>query len=289
MTVQQLMRHYINELRRIYPEGEADSISRMAFEYFAGSTRSAIIRDPSVILPSDQEKKLLDALSELLQHKPIQYITGEAWFYGMKLHVSPAVLIPRPETEELVALAIRFVQTLHDPTVLDIGTGSGCIPIAIKKHVQNTDITSIDTSEDALNMARENARLQTASIHLRKCDFLNECEWNEFGSFDLIISNPPYIPASQEADMEANVTAYEPSIALFTPDENPCIFYEKMALFSEKHLNPAGKLMAEIHEQYGTETLRIFRDAGFEVELIKDMFGKDRMLVASRCPSQLQK
>jgi release factor glutamine methyltransferase len=221
----------------------------------------------------------------LLQHKPVQYVLGEAWFYNMKLKVNEQVLIPRPETEELVQLVLTHVAAnqVAAPTILDIGTGSGCIAIALMKNIPAAIVTAIDVSGEALLVAKENAIDQDTTIQFFQTDFLNEAQWPVLPTFDIIISNPPYIPINEKEKLDINVTAFEPHHALFVPDNAPLLFYEKIATFGKTHLNPGGKIFMETHEDYAQETADLFSPFYSEVAIKKDIFGKERMVVAEIC------
>ena len=227
MTVNELYKICLSELGNIYKGSEAANISSMIFENFAGLTRSEIIKDPNRKLDEKETAALKTALERLSSHEPVQYIIGEAWFYKMKLKVSPAVLIPRPETEELVEAVINYSKEKNPQSILDIGTGSGCIAIALKKNIPAVEVTAIDLSEQALMIAKENSYSLLAYINFIPMDFLNESQWNSLPSFDIIVSNPPYIPVSEKNILNKNITDHEPHLALFVEDERPLIFYEK--------------------------------------------------------------
>jgi release factor glutamine methyltransferase len=224
-------------------------------------------------------------LSELLANKPVQYIIGEAWFYNMKLMVNESVLIPRPETEELADAAITWLRSLPSNAikVLEIGTGSGAIAIALKKHAPVIQLTAMDNSRETLVVAAENARNQQTNIHLIEQDFLDEKAWDAMGSFQLVISNPPYIPLREKAGMDKHVTQYEPHGALFVPDEQPLLFYEKIAEFCTHHLDKNGMVMLETHEDLAKEVSELFVQERYSVNIKKDLQGKNRMVLATRC------
>jgi release factor glutamine methyltransferase len=221
----------------------------------------------------------------LIAHKPVQYILGEAWFYNLKLKVTPAVLIPRPETEELADAAITWLQSQSAKTinVLEIGTGSGAIAIALKKHVPGMYITAMDNSREALIVAAENAANQQTNIQFSEQDFLDENGWGKMGIFQLVISNPPYIPLREKAGMDKHVTQYEPHGALFVPDEQPLLFYEKIATFCNHHLEVNGMIMLETHEDLAKEVGDLFSDEEYNVIIRNDLQGKNRMVMATRC------
>lgn len=276
MTLNEVYRRYLAELAVISP-GEAPDITAIIFESFAGLSKSDVIKDPSRLLEQSLVDKLSKSLLELLNHKPVQYVTGEAWFCKMKLKVNESVLIPRPETEELVTAVTKSVKPGN--TVIDIGTGSGCIAIAVKKNMDGY-VTAIDTSAAALNLAAENAATQKAVINFIELDFLNERNWLRLGSYDRIVSNPPYIPENEKERLDKNVTDYEPHLALFVSESDPIIFYKKIAAFGKTHLNTNGKIFMETHEAYAKEVAMHFQQQGYKVEIRKDMFEKERIVIA---------
>ena len=283
MTISEIYRHFLQELKIILPSGEADQVTRMVFEKITGLHRSEVVKNPDVSIDENEKQKLLHVLNLLLRKEPVQYVLGESHFYQMTFEVNKSVLIPRPETEELVEKAIEFCKKRKNTIVLDIGTGSGCIPIAIKKNTVDTTVTSIDVSKDALALAKINAAKHQSTINFMEIDFLNEDSWKQLPGFDLILSNPPYIPVSESNLMDDNVVLYEPHLALFVPDDDPLIFYRKIMQFGKTHLNPSGKIMVEIHEKWGKEVQLLFTQNGYKAELVKDIFEKDRIVEISLC------
>jgi release factor glutamine methyltransferase len=230
-------------------------------------------------------EKLKNYLHELLEHKPVQYVLNEAWFYKMKFFVDENVLIPRPETEELVEWVISDFKKEKDSkpkNIIDIGTGSGCIPIALKKELPDSKITAIDVSEKALSVANKNAAELHSAIEFFKIDFLKENEWQTLSQYDTIVSNPPYIPIDEKKILAKNVTEFEPQIALFVENNDPFIFYKKIVEFSKTHLNPGGKIYVEIHEEYARQVKKIFENTGLLSEIKKDIYGKERMVKAMK-------
>ena len=282
MTIKEQYRFFLQQLQTIYNLNEATVITDWVFESLAGIERFDVIKNPDLPLSVAKEEALSNSLTTLLQHKPVQYVLGEAWFYKMKLKVNEQVLIPRPETEELVQLVLTHVATdqIAAPTILDIGTGSGCIAIALKKNIPAAIVTAIDVSGEALLVAKENAINQDTAIRFFQTDFLNEVKWTDLPTFDIISSNPPYIPINEKEKLDINVTAFEPHQALFVPDNTPLLFYEKIAAFGKTHLNPGGKIFMETHEDYARETAGLFSPFYSEVAIKKDIFGKERMVVA---------
>jgi release factor glutamine methyltransferase len=280
MMIKDLYRNFLVKLQKIYSLSEATAITDWVFEKTASLKRTNILKSPEKIITPAADELIQKTLQELLQHKPVQYVLGEAWFYRMKFKVNAHVLIPRPETEELVEQLITDRKSkLTDPGILDIGTGSGCIPIAIKKNLPASKLIALDISEDALALATENAALHNAHINFMLLDFLDESTWSALELFDIIISNPPYIPIHEKEKLAKNVTDFEPHLALFVPDKSPLIFYEKIAAFGRDHLLPNGKIYLETHEDYAQQTAALFRPYYQTVMIKKDMYGKERMII----------
>ncbi|MEO6328829.1 MAG: peptide chain release factor N(5)-glutamine methyltransferase [Ginsengibacter sp.] len=281
MTIEQIYTDFINQLKSIYEEREAGNITDWIFESVAGLKRLERITNKQNSLDVSTIKLLNDKLEQLLQHKPVQYVLQEAWFYKMKFFVNNAVLIPRPETEELVEWGVYELKNKNEKVkIIDIGTGSGCIAIALKKELKGADILAIDISEDALAVAKRNALTLHANIQFLEIDFLDETIWHQLPLFDIIVSNPPYIPENDKIKMEKNVTDYEPHLALFVNDFDPFIFYRKIALFAQLHLNNPGKIYVEVQEEYADEVKKIFEQHGLSSLVKKDIYAKDRMVSA---------
>ena len=283
MTIKDLYNKYLTELKDLYQTGEATAITKILFEHFAKISGSDMILNAKKVLEDDIEHLLQNALLQLKDHVPVQYITGQAWFYNLNFEVSNAVLIPRSETEELVLEAINFLKGNEGKKVLDIGTGSGCIPISIKKNIANALITSVDVSRAAISVAEKNAAKNNVEINFVEMDFLDEGNYKGLAEFDLIISNPPYIPENEKNILDKNVVDFEPHLALFVPNNNPLIFYKKILIFAENHLAKNGRILLETHEDFAIITSEIFIAAKYEVEIKKDMQGKDRILLIYRC------
>ena len=212
MTIKEQYHFFLQQLQTIYNLNEATVITDWVFESLAGIKRFDVIKNPNQQISNQKTEELTIALEALLQHKPVQYVLGEAWFYNMKLKVNEHVLIPRPETEELVQLVLNEAtdNQITTPAILDIGTGSGCIAIALKKNIPAANVTAIDVSKDALQVAKENAAIQNAEIQFLQVDFLDEEQWPALPKFDIIVSNPPYIPVNEKEKLDINVTAFEP-------------------------------------------------------------------------------
>lgn len=280
MMIKDLYRNFLVQLQKIYSLNEATAITDWVFEKMASLKRSDILKNPEKKITPVAGELIQKALQELRLHKPVQYVLGEAWFFRMKFKVNAHVLIPRPETEELVEQLINDRKSkLTDPAILDIGTGSGCIPIAIKKNLPASKLTGIDVSKDALALAKENAALHNVLINFTELDFLDESTWVSLPLFDIIISNPPYIPVNEKLKLGKNVTDFEPHLALFVPDDSPLIFYKKIADFGRDHLLPNGKIYLETHEDFAKETAALFRKHYQTVMIKKDMYEKERMII----------
>jgi release factor glutamine methyltransferase len=265
-----LMRH---ALRDIYTDTESALISRFVFEDLIDrNIRSARIMD------ANEMHIFQEAIRRLKQHEPWQYVCGMADFYGLKFKVSNAVLIPRPETEELVDHALEVLKSKGQSRVLDVGTGSGAIIIALAKSLQMTEAVGLDVSEQALSIARYNAHLHKSDTQFICLDILDKTQWAPLGRFDLVVSNPPYIGTEESATMARHVLEYEPHLALFAHGD-VLKFYRALAEFTALHGNDHAHLLVEINENYGKEVAEIFRRRGLEqVAIIKDMQGKDRIV-----------
>jgi len=300
MTIHEAQQQLLFQLYHLYDNREAANIADWVMEHITGWKKIDRIINKKVPLLPHRIEQLEQYIKELLKHKPVQYVLHEAWFCGMPFYVDEHVLIPRPETEELVEWIVQEagsrksevgsqksearpdigLQT-SDFRLLDIGTGSGCIPIALKKKLPWAQVYSCDVSEGALAVAQKNATAQQADVHLLQADFLNTDSWQQLPSVDLIVSNPPYIPQSDEHTMQPNVLEYEPHVALFVPNDNALLFYKAIAEFAQQKLQRGGSIYAEIHEDLGDQTKALFLSKGFtSVEIKKDMQGKDRMIRA---------
>lgn len=282
MSSKELYRNFLVELQSVYDLNEATVITDWVFENIANIKKADLIKNPLQKIPPPVLKKLAAKQEELLQHKPVQYVMGNTTFYNMQFQVNDKVLIPRPETEEMTNMVInsyRFEQ--KQISVLDIGTGSGCIAVAIKKNLPSAKVIALDISEAALDIARANAISNKTNVQCTLFDFLDESRWPELMLFDIIISNPPYIPLKEKSNMDKNVVDYEPHSALFVPDNNPLLFYEKIAKFGRSHLNYNGKIFMETHVDYTQDVAKLFAATYQQVIVKKDLFGKERMVIAT--------
>ena len=288
-------RNYFNEtLKTIYPITEIDSFFFLLLEEYLGFRRVDIVLKSDFKIPQETLNLLQSATKQLEQEIPLQYIIGKTEFYGLPFVVNKHVLIPRPETEELVAWVVsessRF-KTFNTSTkqttdkkqlkILDIGTGSGCIPISLKKQLPFAEISAIDISNDALTVAKKNAVLNNVDIHFILQDILKTVALDQH--YDIIISNPPYVRELEKKELKNNVLKNEPHVALFVENDNPLIFYAKIAELAKKYLNKNGLLFFEINQYLGTETIDLVNKKGLKnIQLKKDMFGNDRIVVASK-------
>lgn len=267
-------------LIREYDAGEASAIAFLLLEEVAGMSRSqALMGDDS-----PQRDELLRMAERIAKGEPVQYVVGKAEFYGLTFHVEPGVLIPRPETEELVD-AVEL-QNAQNARVVDIGTGSGCIAISLSKKFPNAKVEGWDISNDALRIAKGNAELNESNVSFHKVDVLSVSPSEvlslaEGKRVDVIVSNPPYICDREKSDMERNVLDHEPHLALFVPDEDPLLFYRKIAELGVEILSTGGRLYFEINRAYGRETVLLLEGLGYSnVQLVQDQFGNDRMVCA---------
>jgi len=259
---------------------ELTSLIGMLIEAVTGWNTVQQIVNINTELNKEQQAKIEDYAQQLLAGKPIQYILGKAWFMGNELMVNEHVLIPRPETEELVEWIISYASIMNKPlSILDIGAGSGCIPIALKLALPNCTLTGLDISKDALGVAQMNAKNLNASIEWMEEDILNTAALDT--SFDIIISNPPYIPLREKKDMQEQVLNFEPSIALFVSNEDPLIYYKAIAKIGKQNLSKNGQLFFEIHYNQGKAILALLDELNYHAELRQDSFGKNRMIRAS--------
>lgn len=265
-----------NELAGLYPSTEISGFVRLILESVYQLSYTGQVLMKAEKLPEEGFERVQEIVARLKMYEPLQYILGETWFHDLRLNVAPGVLIPRPETEELVD---RILQLTLDPAarILDIGTGSGAIALALKKGFPDAGMEAVDISEKALEIARENAKRHQLDVHFSQCDIL---KWkdHEWPQYDLIVSNPPYVRESEKKQMEANVLRYEPTTALFVDDADPLLFYRAIAAFAGEHLKKEGYLFFEINESLGSEMKQLLETAGFEqVQLWQDINGRNRM------------
>ncbi len=284
------------QLQTVYKGAEKEAVAAMVMEHITNLSRGERLLIKEEELSEVQLNDVIKIAQLLNNHPPVQYILGYAWFCGIKLYVDSSVLIPRPETEELVDWIIKDVQssglkifkkgtTNADNTtelkILDVGTGSGCIALALKKGLPRAEVWGCDVSEKALNVARRNGSEADIRVDFQGVDFLDDAQQKLLPTVDIIVSNPPYIPAKDKEQMAANVIINEPHTALFVPDTDALIFYRSLAQFGKKRLHEGGTIYVEINEDFGNEVVQLFSNAGYiNVELKKDMQGKNRMVKA---------
>ncbi|MFK5878794.1 MAG: peptide chain release factor N(5)-glutamine methyltransferase [Flavobacteriaceae bacterium] len=308
MTLKDLKQHFLTSLNSIYPKEEIESFYFLLIEHLLKLKRIDIALEPQKKLSAMEERFLLYGLEKLQQEIPIQYITGITEFFGLPFKVDESVLIPRSETEELVSWIINNSQLTNNqqPTtinILDIGTGSGCIAIALAKNLPHAKVFALDISQEALNIAKQNATLNKIDVQFIQQDILTTNFFpNVFASatkqsainnevtssqtpakdelkFDIIVSNPPYVRILEKQEIKKNVLDNEPHLALFVDDNNPLLFYDKIADFAKENLKPNGQLFFEINQYLGKETVALLKNKGFKnIELRKDIFGNDRMV-----------
>ncbi|MDR6193523.1 peptide chain release factor N(5)-glutamine methyltransferase [Siphonobacter sp. SORGH_AS_0500] len=277
MTAQVLFRQLTQPLSELYDTNEAKSIAYLVLEGRYGLTRTQVLMDLPVTAPVMDIEGIIERLKN---QEPVQYVLGEGHFYGRTFTVAPGVLIPRPETEELVHWALQELKTRKTPQLLDIGTGSGCIALTLAAERPDAQVTAFDISEEALTIARENAQRLAVTVAFQQGNALDPEELPA-SLFDAILSNPPYVKASESQEMSAHVLEHEPHLALFVEDNDPLIFYRAIAQYAFSHLTSKGFCAVEINQALGLETVEEFKKAGFSnVELRQDLSGRDRMVMA---------
>lgn len=279
MLLSQLKIKFLNLLKDEYPAQEVSSFFNLLIESYLGMNRLDFALKPGKEISLEEKDKFESAIHRLSLHEPIQYIIGETEFFGLKFKVNKNVLIPRPETEELVQWLLDDVGESKNSSnlkILDIGTGSGCIAISLAKNLPNAEIFALDISEKALKTARENAGLNKVNVNFIQADILNLEALT--GKFDVIVSNPPYVREMEKVEMHLNVLENEPELALYVKDTDPLIFYGIIAKLAQAGLQKNGNLYFEINQYLANETEEILKNSGFKTELKKDIFGNYRML-----------
>lgn len=266
------------ELAGIFPREEIDSLIFLIFEKMKGYSRTQFLLSREELLTADERLEIEKIVTRLKNHEPIQYILGQTEFYGLPFYSVSGVLIPRPETEELVQWIIQDNKFLS-PAILDIGTGTGCIAISLQKSMERSIVLACDISPICIDTALRNAELNGVELSVFEYDILNNTPNISFPELDLIVSNPPYVRETEKMMMERNVLEHEPGLALFVPDEKPLIFYERIADFALIHLKSQGRLYFEINEAFGKQCMEMLQAKGFsDIILKKDIHGKDRMI-----------
>lgn len=269
-----------SRLQPYYTAEEVSALSRIVCCDLLGQAPTDYYLGKDIVLSSKKEQELEDILQRLSRFEPLQYIEGRTLFLGREFWVAPGVLIPRPETEELVELMLKEIPA--DARILDVGTGSGCIAISLAKELPDALVTAWDVSPEALSVARANARKLQANVRFVECDVL-ACQVDEVGLYDVIVSNPPYVTEAEKADMEPNVLQWEPSLALFVPDDDPLRFYRRIAVLGRDMLADGGRLYFEINRAYGREMVEMLRTMGYvRVRVEKDLSQNDRFVIAEK-------
>lgn len=283
--LEEFQAYFFRGLSGIYNENEKKVLFRILLEDVFGLPEIEIRSEKHTQISEEQLDILKQSLNQLKTGKPIQLITGLAYFYGDKYYTSPHVLIPRPETEELVDKILSDIDNKQRSKlkIIDIGTGSGCIAISLKKRLPNSTVYALDVSKEALLTAKKNAGKHTVDIHFIQADILEWAGIFQNQHFDIIVSNPPYIQQGEKKEMEKNVLNYEPHLALFVPDESPLLFYDAIADFAQSHLSPEGKIYFEINQRLGQEVLSLLKTKNFSsLDLLQDINGADRIVLAKR-------
>lgn len=283
MTIHEAYQQTLLQLYHRYDDRESANITDLLLEHVTGFRKIDRIMNRQALVSFTQQTRMEELLEQLKAGRPVQYVLGECWFGDLKFEVNESVLIPRPETEELVDWILKdHPQKETEIYLLDIGTGSGCIPITVKHKKPLWHVTALEVSTDALHLAQRNATINQLKVDFRQLDFLNAANWKSLRKFDIIVSNPPYIKKNEATSMHENVLAYEPHLALFVDDEDPLIFYRNIAVFGCQHLSAGGAIYVEINESLGAATADVFQAQGYSCEICTDMQGKERMIKAKR-------
>ncbi|APU11951.1 protein-(glutamine-N5) methyltransferase, release factor-specific [Cellulophaga lytica] len=277
MLLKEIKKIYHIELDAVYPVEEVDSFFYMAIEHYLKLERFVLALEPNYVVTKDEESTLFLVVDKLKKHIPIQYILGAAHFMGLDFNVNTNVLIPRPETEELVSWILNEVNVNQEITILDIGTGSGCIAITLAKNLPKAKVFALDISKEAILVAKSNAEANNVTVTFLEQSILEEPSLKQ--KFNIIVSNPPYVRDLEKKEMSANVLEHEPNLALFVSDNNPLVFYKAITNFSVNHLRENGKLFFEINQYLGEQTKELLVGLNYiNIKLKKDMYGNDRML-----------
>ena len=291
MLLKEIKNNFHEQLDVLFGKEEVESFYFILTEYLHGLNRIDLALDPNFEISEEEARKWEVIILELKTEKPIQYIIGETWFYDSKFYVNEHTLIPRPETEELVDWIVSHLQintSTHQQKILDIGTGTGCIPISIKKNIPQAEVFSIDVSEEALKVASKNAIENKVEVNfilqnILEVEKLSIINYQLPIKFDVIVSNPPYVRNLEKQKIKKNVLEYEPHLALFVEDNDALLFYRKIAQLAKENLVENGQLFFEINQYLGKETVELLEQLGFKnIELRKDIYGNDRMIKCSK-------
>jgi release factor glutamine methyltransferase len=274
--MKQSLKHIHETLAGLYDQREIDSFHFLIINHLLGYSKSEMILNPDRILSISDAEKVKSITLRLAHYEPLQYILGRTEFYGLPFNVEPGILIPRFETEELVDLIIKKGASKNTLKILDMGCGSGCISISLKKNLGSAEVWCCDISDKAIEVTARNAKLNKVDIHIEKYDLLGLEPFKEDG-FNIIVSNPPYVTCREKALMPQNVLEHEPGLALFVPDDDPLLFYREIVTKSLDLLLPQGEIYFEINERFGAEVRLLMESRGFTAEIIADINGKDRI------------
>ncbi|MCF6365899.1 MAG: peptide chain release factor N(5)-glutamine methyltransferase [Bacteroidales bacterium] len=279
MTITEAKIYIQKELCDYYPKNELISFTRIILEDVFCLSSVDMLLNRGYIFSDEGESKLQNIINRLKKFEPLQYIVGFTFFFDLKINLTEYVLIPRPETEELVNLIISETEQMEGLLVLDIGTGSGCIAVSLAKNLSGANVYAIDICEKALKTAKSNASENNAHVSFIQADILNPNSLGEVNRFDIIVSNPPYVLNSEKAHMGKNVLNYEPGSALFVENNNPLVFYKAIVKFAKQNLRSSGRLYFEINEQFGGKIKNMLEKSGFKsIKIFKDIKGKNRMV-----------
>lgn len=278
MKISELKNQFRAQLSELYPSEEIQSFFNILSKIYLNLSRVEIALNPDIEISNETAVLFQKAILRLKNNEPIQYIIGETEFYGLPFKVNKHTLIPRPETEELVEWILNNSEfKIQNSELIDIGTGSGCIAVSLAKNLENSKISALDISEEALKVARQNADINNVVVDFFQTDILEVEKLPKH--YDIIVSNPPYVRELEKAKMQQNVLKYEPNSALYVKDDDPLIFYRAISKVAKSHLKPFGKLFFEINEYLAKETVQLLKDEGFQnIEVKSDIFGKDRMV-----------
>jgi release factor glutamine methyltransferase len=285
MKISELKSNFKTTLSGLYPSEEIQSFFNILSEEYLNLSRIEVALHPEKTISTEDAEKFQEALLQLKNYEPIQYIIGETEFYGLPFKVNKHTLIPRPETEELVEWILSKQKLItHNSqliTILDIGTGTGCIAISLAKNLPNSKISALDISEEALKIAQQNAELNNVNVEFFQADILKTKTLPQ--QYDVIVSNPPYVREQEKKQMQQNVLNHEPNSALYVSNNDPLLFYRKISQLARNHLNPNGKVFFEINEYLSEEMFALLKSGGFQnIEIRKDIFGKYRMIKCSQ-------
>jgi release factor glutamine methyltransferase len=276
ISAKKVFNQIVQNILNLYDNREAQTIAFWLLEDLFGVSKVSVMIDTKILLDSQQ---LNNACQRLSEGEPVQYVTGKAYFGDMAFKVNHHVLIPRPETEELALWIRDSIQKKENSKILDIGTGSGCLAIWLAKNLPQSKVWALDISKEALEIAQSNAETHQLEIEFLCKDVLLD-DLVDLPKFDVLVSNPPYILPSEKSKMRTNVLNYEPHLALFIPENQPFLFYERILFLGKQLLTIGGKIYFEINEQFGKEMIALFQKYGYqEIELKEDLFGKSRMIV----------